>query len=153
MSLTKPGRPSARLGRPALLLARIVVAALIATIAAIHLDLWSSHGYRHIPTIGVLFLLNAAAGGLLALASLFLPSRLAPFAWLGGAGFAAGTLAALLISLNGHLFGFHETTGAPLLAASIAVEAATLLLGLSAALVARRLLRPLPLGGTPYRVR
>lgn len=113
---------------------RVVTGGLAGAIAGIHLNLWSSDGYRHIPTIGVLFLLNGIAGALLTLASFGLPRRVVPLAWLATAGFAGSTLVALLISLNGTLFGFHETTSAPLLRLSIAVEGATFLFGGSAAL-------------------
>ena len=112
---------------------RVVVGGLAGAIAGIHLDLWSSDGYKHIPTIGALFLLNGVAGAVLALASFGLPRRIVPLAWLGTAGFGASTLIALLISLNGTLFGFHESTSAPLLGASIAVEVAAFLLGGAAA--------------------
>lgn len=101
---------------------RVVVAGLAGAIAGIHLDLWSGSGYRHIPTIGPLFLLNGISGAILAAACLGLPRRYLPLAWLGVTGYAATTLAALLISLNTTLFGFHESTGAPLLAASVGVE-------------------------------
>lgn len=114
--------------------ARVVIGGLAGAIAGIHLDLWSNYGYRHIPTIGALFMLNAFAGAVLALANLTLPRRVLPWAWLGTAGFALATLVALLVSLNGKLFGFTETTSAPLIAPSIGVEAAVLLLGSSAAL-------------------
>lgn len=115
-------------------LLRLVTAALAGTIAGIHLDLWSGGGYRHIPTIGPLFLMNGIAGALLALVSLVVPRRIAPLAWAAIAGYAAATLAALLVSLNGGLFGFVETAGAPLFAPSIGVEAAAILIGAGAAL-------------------
>lgn len=106
-----------------------MIGGLAGAIAGIHLDLWSHDGYRHIPTIGGLFLLNGIAGTVLALASVGLPRRVVPLAWLATAGFAGSTLIALLISLNGTLFGFHETTHAPLLGLSIAVEGAAFLVG------------------------
>ena len=113
---------------------RVVVGGLAGAIAGIHLYLWSSDGYRHIPTIGALFLMTVVAGAVLALASFALPRRVAPLAWLATAGFAGSALVALLISLNGTLFGFRETTTAPLLGLSVAVEGAALLFGGSAAL-------------------
>ena len=114
--------------------ARVVVGGLAGAIAGIHLYLWSSDGYRHIPTIGVLFLLNGIAGAVLALASFGLPRRVVPLAWLATGGFAGSTLIALLISLNNTLFGFHESTSAPLLGLSIAVEGAAVLFAGAAAL-------------------
>ena len=120
---------------------RLLITGLAAAIAGIHLDLWSSHGYRHIPTIGALFLLNAIGGFLLAAASLGLPSRLVRFAWLAVAGYAAVTLIALIISVNAELFGFTESTNAPLIVPSVAVEAAAILV-VSSAAAWSRLRRP-----------
>jgi hypothetical protein len=117
---------------PALL--RVVIAALAGSVAGIHLELWNGEGYRHIPTIGPLFLLNGVAGALLALASLAVPRRIVPLAWAAIAGYAGATLAALVVSLNGGLFGFVESTGAPLFAPSIGVETAAVLVGAGAAI-------------------
>lgn len=114
---------------------RVIVAGLAGAIAWIHIDLWSSHGYRNIPTIGALFILNGVAGTLLALASLAVPRKVLPLAWIGAASFAAATLAALLVSINASLFGFTETAGAPLVSASIGVEAAAVAVGVGAALL------------------
>lgn len=119
---------------PAVGVLRAVIAGLAGTIAGIHIDLWNAHGYRHIPTIGTLFLLNGIAGCLLALASLGLPRKVLPLGWTATAGFAAATLAALLISVNAKLFGFTETVRAPLAWTSIAVEATACVAGAGAAL-------------------
>ena len=118
----------------AVVLLRVLIASLAGTIAGIHLDLWSSYGYRNIPTIGALFILNAIAGSLLALTSLSLPRRYLAWAWIGIAAFGAGTLAAILVSINAKLFGFTETTDAPLLALSIAVETVAAITGVAAAI-------------------
>lgn len=117
---------------PTTLTWRLLIAALAGAIAGIHLDLWAADGYRHIPTIGGLFLLNGVAGSVLAVASLALPRRVVLLAWLATAGFAVTTLAALIVSLNTTLFGFHESTSAPLLVASIGVEAAAAIAGVAA---------------------
>lgn len=117
---------------PLTLAVRVVMAALAGAIAGIHLDLWSSYGYQHIPTIGGLFLLNGIGGALLAVASLVTPSRFVPVLWLGVAGYAGATLGALIISLNGGLFGFTESTGAPLFVPALAVEAAAFVGGCGA---------------------
>jgi hypothetical protein len=105
---------------------RVVTAGLLGATAGIHLDLWSSYGYRHIPTIGALFLLNGIAGSILAVAVMGLPNRILPAATIGAAVFAASTLVALVISINGSLFGFTETSQAPLISQAIAVEAGTI---------------------------
>lgn len=122
----------------ATVVAKVAMAALAGTIAGIHLDLWASYGYRHIPTIGPLFLLNGIAGAVLAVACLATPSRIVALAWLSTAGYAVATLVAALISLNGKLFGFSESTGAPLLAPSLAVEGAAVLAGILLAAVHAR---------------
>jgi hypothetical protein len=67
---------------------RVAGAGLLAATAAMHLDLYLT-GYRTIPTIGWLFLLQVIAGFALALAVLVTGSRLAAAA---GAGFALSTL-------------------------------------------------------------
>jgi predicted lipoprotein with Yx(FWY)xxD motif len=82
---------------------------LIAT-AAIHLDLYLT-GYRTIPTIGWLFLLQVIAAFGLGLAVLAIPSRLilpGRLAAAAGAGFALATLAGYLLSVWIGLFGFTE---------------------------------------------
>src|ERR1700716_1370490 len=76
---------------------------LIAT-GAIHLDLYLT-GYRSIPTIGWLFLLQVIAAFVLGAAVLGLGSRLAAAA---GAGFALSTLGGYLLSIWIGLFGFRE---------------------------------------------
>ncbi len=106
-----------------LIAARILGAALTAAMGGIHLDLWVG-GYRDIPTIGVLFLLNAIGAVLLAIALLVTPVRLLGCVSAGGALLTAGTLAALLASLTGGVFGFTEYLGAPLNVTTIIVEAA-----------------------------
>jgi len=82
---------------------------LIAT-GAIHLALYLT-GYRAIPTIGWLFLLQVIAAFGLALAVLAIPSRLAiavRLAAAAGAGFALATLGGYLLSVWIGLFGFKE---------------------------------------------
>jgi hypothetical protein len=130
--------------RPAIAL-RVITAALVGAIAGIHLDLYAGHGYRSIPTIGALFLLNGIAGSLLALGCLVVPRRyLLPTA-VSAVLFAAATLIALLLAVSIGLFGFTESTHAPLFAQAIAVEAATMVAGtLLAGLALKRLLGDKP---------
>jgi predicted lipoprotein with Yx(FWY)xxD motif len=111
-SVTTQGEPRpvrAVTGWPRLAL-RVAGAGLLAATGAIHLDLYLT-GYRNIPTIGWLFLLQVIAAFALALAVLITGSRLAAAA---GAGFALATLGGYLLSLWFGLFGFKEvrtTTG------------------------------------------
>jgi hypothetical protein len=74
---------SAGLGWPWRLGLRLAGAGLLAAAGAIHLDLYLT-GYRTIPTIGWLFLLQVIAAFALALAVLVTGSRLAAAAGAGG---------------------------------------------------------------------
>ena len=60
--------------RSLVLALRLVGAVLLAATAGIHRYLWVA-GYRDIPTIGPLFLVNVVAGGVLCLAVLAAPWR------------------------------------------------------------------------------
>jgi plastocyanin len=84
--------------------ARLAGAVLLAVTAGIHLDLYLT-GYRHIPTIGPLFLLQIIAAFLLAIAVLLAAGPLAAGA---GAGFAIATLGGYLLTVWIGLFGFQE---------------------------------------------
>ncbi len=98
----------------------IVGAALLIASGAIHLDLYLT-GYRTIPTIGWMFLLQVIAAFVLALAILATGSWLADLA---GAGFAVATLGGYLLSLRFGLFGFVEVrTTAGIVAGLIEVAA------------------------------
>jgi len=98
----------------------IAGAALLTASGAIHLDLYLT-GYRSIPTIGWLFLLQIIAAYALAIAIPVTRSWLAAAA---GAGFAISTLGGYLLSLKVGLFGFTEVrTTAGIVAAIIDVAA------------------------------
>jgi hypothetical protein len=123
--LASPRSPRARSrGRQAgALLLRLGCVALLAWIGYIHLHLWQE-GYRHIPTNGPLFLLDAVAGFILAAVLLAWPR---PLAGLLSAGYTAATLGALIISLNVGLFGFRESISASYVTESLTVETITVL--------------------------
>jgi predicted lipoprotein with Yx(FWY)xxD motif len=110
---------------------------LIAT-AAIHLDLYLT-GYRTIPTIGWLFLLQVIVAFGLGLAVLAIPRRLAAgvparLAAAAGAGFALATLGGYLLSVWTGLFGFKEVrTGAGIAAGVVEVAAFVVLAALALA--------------------
>ena len=98
----------------------IAGAALLIASGAIHLDLYLT-GYRSIPTIGWLFLLQVIAAYVLAVAVGVTGHRLAAAA---GAAFALGTLGGYLLSLKVGLFGFTEVrTTAGIVAGIIDVAA------------------------------
>ena len=127
------GRPAPRW--PAVIL-RVVGSGLLIATAAIHLDLYLT-GYRTIPTIGWLFLLQAIAAFVLGLAVLAIPSRLVTpsrLAAAAGAGFALATLGGYLLSVWTGLFGFKEVrTGAGIAAGLVEVAAFVVLAALALA--------------------
>ncbi len=104
-------------------------AGLLAATGGIHLDLYLT-GYRSIPTIGWLFLLQVIAAFGLAAVVLASGSRLAAAA---GAGFALSTLGGYLLSVWIGLFGFKEVrTTAGIVAGVIEVAAFAVLAVLAA---------------------
>ena len=119
---------------------RISGAVLLAVSAGIHLDLYLT-GYRKIPTIGWLFLLQVIVGFMLTIAALVTRSRLAAAA---SAALALSTLAAYLLAVWIGLFGFKEIrTRAGLAAGLIEVAAfATLALAAVTAESMRRVAAP-----------
>jgi hypothetical protein len=111
---------------------RLAVAASIAFLAGgllvvwsgyIHYDLWHNVGYRHIPTIGPLFLLQSIAGLIVGL--LIIAVRRV---WVAvvGAGFAASTMAGFLISEQHGLFGFKDVWSSPFAHEAFLLEAGTI---------------------------
>ncbi len=124
---------------------RISGALLLAVSAGIHLDLYLT-GYRKIPTIGWLFLLQVIVGFVLTLAALVTRSRLAAAA---SAALALSTLGAYLLAVWIGLFGFKEIrTRAGIAAGLIEVAAfATLALAALTADPARHAAAPAPAPG------
>jgi hypothetical protein len=126
-----------RLPSALLMAARLLGAGLTAVMGLIHLRLWLD-GYREIPIIGTLFVLNAICSGVLAIVLLSAPARLrSPVAFITAL-FTAGTLAGLIASLTIGLFGVHEILQAPLVVTTLIVEpVGVLVLLLTAALHGR----------------
>ena len=128
-----PGRPAP--GWPVVIL-RVVGSGLLIATAAIHLDLYLT-GYRTIPTIGWLFLLQVIAAFGLGLAVLAIPGRFVVarrLAAAAGAGFALATLGGYLLSVWIGLFGFTEVrTTAGIVAGVIEVAAFVVLAALALA--------------------
>jgi predicted lipoprotein with Yx(FWY)xxD motif len=101
-------------------LLRVAGAGLLAATAAIHLDLYLT-GYKTIPTIGWLFLLQVIAGFALAAGVLATGNQVVSAL---GAGFVVSTLAGYLLSIWVGLFGFTEVrTTAGIVAGIIEVAA------------------------------
>ena len=127
---TAPGWPTVAL--------RVSGAALLIATAAIHLDLYVT-GYRTIPTIGWLFLLQVIAAFGLGVAVLAIGSRLVKGGPLAGCNPASPwpTLGGYLLSVWIGLFGFKEVrTTAGIVAGLIEVAAFAVLAALT--LVATR---------------
>jgi len=107
----------------------IVGAALLVASGAIHLDLYVT-GYRTIPTIGPLFLLQVIAAFVLAIAIPLTGNWLVAAA---GAGFAVSVLGGYLLSLWVGLFGFTEVRTTAGIVAGIIDVAAFAALAMAAA--------------------
>jgi predicted lipoprotein with Yx(FWY)xxD motif len=134
-------------GRRQLVL-RVAGAALLAVSASIHLALYLT-GYRSIPTIGWLFLLQAIVGFVLVAGALVTYSRLAAAA---GAAFALSTLGCYLLAVWTGLFGFKEVRTRAGIAAGLIEVAAFATLAL-AALATRAVRETTGSAGPAARVR
>ena len=107
---------------------RIAGALLLAVSASIHLDLYLT-GYRSIPTIGWLFLLQVIVGYVLTIAALVTRTWVAAAA---SAVFALTTLSAYLLAVWIGLFGFKEVRTRAGIAAGLIEVAAFAVLALAA---------------------
>ena len=107
---------------------RVAGAVLLAVSAGIHLDLYLT-GYRSIPTIGWLFLLQVIVALALTAAALLTGSWLAAAA---SAAFALFTLSAYLLAVWVGLFGFKEVRTRAGIAAGLIEVAAFAVLALAA---------------------
>jgi len=125
----RPGRASL------IVLLRMAGAGLLIATGAIHLDLYLT-GYRTIPTIGWLFLLQVIAAFCLGLTVLAVgrPALAGRLAAAAGAGFALTTLGGYLLTVWAGLFGFKEVrTTAGIVAGVIEVAAFAVLAALALA--------------------
>jgi predicted lipoprotein with Yx(FWY)xxD motif len=118
------------------LVLRVVGSGLLIATGAIHLDLYVT-GYRTIPTIGWLFLLQVIVAFALGLAVLAIPGRFAIPSRLAaavGAVFALSVLGGYLLSVWIGLFGFKEvSTTAGIVAGAVEVAAFVVLAALALA--------------------
>lgn len=133
-TLTSSGRSSVTWAADAL---AVVGAALILASAAIHLHLWAT-GYKHIGTVGPLFLLQGIASIPLALLLVVMRRW---FVMLAGAGDLLATAFGLLITTWSGLFGYQESLAVPWAGTSLVVEfggAGVLLVATVLALAGRR---------------
>lgn len=130
------GASTARSNVVVLVVMRIVSAALLVGMAYIHFHLYRA-GY-YLTAVGPAFIANAVLGLLGAIGVLALPNKMLSIISTLGALLSLGTLAGLLISLYGSLFGYQETGDAPLLKSTFVVESAGIVvLAVLAVLAAR----------------
>jgi hypothetical protein len=87
----------------------LLAAALVAVIAGVHFEQYVDF-MSEVPTVGVLFLLNAAGGAGLAFALVSPDRLLRPLAALAAIGLALGSLVSVAIALSGSFFGYSEPT-------------------------------------------
>ena len=107
----------------AIILVLALVAVGMVTIvvsAVVHLYLWGkSDGYRAVPTIGPLFLIQAIVGCVLG-PTMLLVRRV--FVTATGAVYLALSIGGLYLSMHGGLFGYQETLDAPFVKLTMIVE-------------------------------
>jgi hypothetical protein len=85
--------------------AQLALALLVAAAGAVHLYLYFDYFHR-VHVVGVLFLLNAAAGLLIGTVLFVRPDSLVLLAALG---YSVGTVVGFVVSTRWGLFGYHET--------------------------------------------
>ncbi len=119
------------LRRPSLAAMMLAGGAFLIASGTIHLRLWYQ-AYRHIPTIGPLFLVPGIAGILLAMGMVGY-RRLGTA--VAGAGYMAASIGGLLVSTKVGLFGFHDSLLAPYARLSLNLEIAGLIVLAGAALL------------------
>ena len=113
---------------------RVAGALLLFVSAGIHLDLYLT-GYRSIPTIGWLFLVQFLVAFILAIGALVTHSRLVAIA---GAAFALSTLGCYLLAVWIGLFGYKEIRTRAGIAAGLIEVAAFATLALAVAIAGAR---------------
>jgi EamA domain-containing membrane protein RarD len=94
-------------------------------VGSVHLQQYADF-IADVPTIGVLFLLNGAGAGVVAI---LLTTRYAPLGALTGIALSGGALVSIAISMSDHgLFGYTEPTLRTAVVIAIAAEAAAIVL-------------------------
>jgi hypothetical protein len=116
-----------------MILIRLAMAAALTVTGISHAYLYV-HGYRHIPTIGTAFVVQASVS--FALAVLILIGGPSWLQW-AAAAVSGGALGAFALSRTVGLFGFSETGWEPAPHAAISVAAEVLAVGLWAVAVIR----------------
>jgi len=126
---------STRRTAPVQVAGQVALALLVAAAGTVHLYLYFDYFHR-VHVVGVLFLVNAAAGLLIGAVLLARRDRLVLLAALG---YAVGTLVGFVVSTRWGLFGYHETFWGSWQVAAGAIElAAAFLAALLLAVFPRR---------------
>lgn len=134
------------MGRGDQLTLRVLAAAVVGVIAGVHFQQYVDF-MSHVPTVGVLFLLNAAGGAGIAIALLGPDPRLRALAALGAIGLCVGSLVSIAIALQSSFFGYREPSLRLPIVIAIAAEALCLPLCAALLTAARHALtRPAPAG-------
>ena len=120
MLLAKPGLVTKPKGATATA-AFFAGGVLVIWLSYIHFHLWQD-GYRHIPTIGPLFLVQSIGGLLI---GLLVISVHRVWSAVVGIGFALATMAGFLISVEHGLFGFTDSWAAPFAGLAFTIEIVT----------------------------
>ncbi|WP_298338161.1 hypothetical protein [Ferrimicrobium sp.] len=107
------------LSRRSYWLGAIVSASALVLSGLVHVHLWLT-GYRHVPTIGPLFVVQGVLALVLAIMVLVRPRR---WVYLSASLFLGGTIAALFASVEVGLFGFRDALSAPYAVESLVIEA------------------------------
>jgi len=104
-----------------LLIALFVVGAvMLAWSGVLHLYLWGKEdGYRAVPTVGPLFLIQGIVGCVLAVAAVSFRRLLIALA---GAVYMAASIGGLYKAIHGGLFEYQETSDAPYVQMTFLVE-------------------------------
>lgn len=103
----------------------LLAAGLVAVIAGVHFQQYVDF-ISEVPTVGVLFLLNAAGGAGLAVALLSNEALVRRLASAGALGLAIGSLISIAIALGGNFFGYSEPTLRLPIVIAILAEAAAI---------------------------
>ncbi|MGI8558679.1 MAG: hypothetical protein ACR2ND_10275 [Solirubrobacteraceae bacterium] len=88
---------------------RILAAALLLLVGAVHFQQYVTT-LGHVPTIGVLFLLNAAGAAALTIALFSAEPTLRLLALPAALGLVIGALISIVLAMNGGIFGYQEPT-------------------------------------------
>jgi hypothetical protein len=134
MTMTRD-RNAVASGRAAIWGLAVVDAGLLIASGAIHLHLWDI-AYRHVATLGPLFLVQACAALVIALAVLLTRHILAVAA---GLALCAGTIVGFVLARTVGIFGFKLTFSSGLANLVLVIEiVAILMLAITGAVLLRR---------------